>query len=117
VAYICDRIAVMYLGNIVEISPTKELFKRPLHPYTEALMSAIPSDDPDHELAASVLVGEATGLEGSNRQGCLFSPRCRYSDGDKCIKVKPVLSHASDERMVACHYAKKLSLAGAGEIG
>ena len=116
VAYLCDRIAVMYLGNIVEVAPTRELFEKPLHPYTEALMSAIPSDDPDHELGASVLAGEATGKEGGDRQGCLFSPRCRYSDGDRCVNVKPLLSEAGGGRTVACHYAQELSLSGFGDF-
>ena len=99
----------MYQGNIVEVAPTRELFeKKPLHHYTVALMAAIPSDDPDHELGASVLAGEATSTDGGNRRGCLFNPRCRYSDGDKCVTVKPVLSPASDERLVACHYPEKL---------
>ena len=109
VAYICDRIAVMYLGNIVEISPTKELFERPLHPYTEALMSAIPSDDPDQQLGATLLAGEATARD---RTGCPFSPRCQYSDGDSCETKKPPVVDAGEGRLVACHYAKELSLSG-----
>jgi len=117
VAYLCDRIAVMYLGNIVEVAPTKLLFEQPRHPYTEALMSAIPSDDPDHELADGILAGEATGKVDGKRQGCLFSPRCRYSDNDRCTTVKPPLIEVGDQRMVACHYAEKLSLAGFGDAG
>lgn len=111
VAYICDRIAVMYLGNIIEIAPTKDLFKLPLHPYTEALMSAIPSDDPDHQLEQSGLSGEAAGVD-VDRQGCLFAPRCRYSDDDKCINVKPSLVEVNGDRLVACHFAKNLKLTG-----
>ncbi len=111
VAYICDRIAVMYLGNIIEIAPTKDLFNKPLHPYTEALMSAIPSDDPDQQLSESVLAGEATGVAGE-RKGCLFAPRCRYADGDKCSEIKPVLKDFGDGRMAACHYAETLTLTG-----
>ncbi len=116
VAYICDRIAVMYLGNVIEIAPTKDLFKGPLHPYTEALMSAIPSDDPDHELGDNMLAGEATGAVSATRQGCLFSPRCRYSDGDKCAKLKPPLVDSGPDRRVACHYADKLTLTGYGDL-
>lgn len=112
VAYICDRIAVMYLGNIIEVAPTRELFQRPMHPYTEALMSAIPSDDPDLELGVSTLAGEATGTLAP-RKGCLFNPRCRYADGDKCNNERPPLVEISPDRMVACHYADKLTLAGA----
>jgi peptide/nickel transport system ATP-binding protein len=114
VAYLCDRIAVMYLGNIVEIAPTKALFGQPLHPYTEALMSAIPSDNPDHEAAADILAGEAAGNR-SSREGCLFSPRCRYSDGDQCQRVKPLLTDVGGGRMVACHFSTKLSLTGFDE--
>ncbi len=116
VAYICDRIAVMYLGNIIEVAPTKELFDKPMHPYTEALMSAIPSDDPDQELGANVLAGEATGAVSAARRGCLFSPRCRYSDGKKCTTEKPPLVTVAPDRMVACHYADTLSLGGFGEL-
>ncbi len=116
VAYICDRIAVMYLGNIIEIAPTKALFQGPLHPYTEALMSAIPSDDPDHELSDNMLAGEATGAVSATRQGCLFSPRCAYSDGDKCNRVKPPLVDAGPDHKVACHFADKLSLTGYGDL-
>lgn len=115
VAYLCDRIAVMYLGTIVEIAPTRALFGQPLHPYTEALMSAIPSDDPDDEPAADILTGEAAGNSGSSREGCLFSPRCRYSDGDQCKRVKQLLTDVGGGRMVACHYSDRLSLTGFDE--
>ncbi|MGR3661502.1 MAG: ABC transporter ATP-binding protein [Paracoccaceae bacterium] len=111
VAYICDRIAVMYLGRIVEISPTKDLFRLPMHPYTEALMSAIPSDDPDQELGENTLAGEATGATRA-RVGCLFSPRCRHSDGDRCNTQTPPLVEVAPDRQVACHYAMTLSLRG-----
>ncbi|MCJ8324188.1 MAG: ABC transporter ATP-binding protein [Rhizobiales bacterium] len=111
VAYICDRIAVMYLGNIIEIAPTKDLFKLPLHPYTEALMSAIPSDDPDQQLMQAGISGEAIGNDAT-RQGCLFAPRCQYADKDKCQNVKPPLTEVNNNRLVACHYADKLTLNG-----
>lgn len=116
VAYICDRIAVMYLGNIVEIAPTKDLFERPMHPYTEALMSAIPSDDPDHALGDNMLAGEATGAISQDRRGCLFSPRCKYSDGDKCLNIKPPIVEAGPDRFVACHYAQTLTLSGFSDL-
>ncbi|MBL1422386.1 MAG: ABC transporter ATP-binding protein, partial [Alphaproteobacteria bacterium] len=111
VAYICDRIAVMYLGNIIEIAPTKDLFRLPLHPYTEALMSAIPSDDPDQQLEHTGLMGEAISNSGE-RRGCLFAPRCQYADDDKCKNVKPALVEVNDDRWVACHYADELKLTG-----
>ncbi|MHA1524817.1 MAG: ABC transporter ATP-binding protein [Alphaproteobacteria bacterium] len=111
VAYICDRIAVMYLGNIVEIAPTKQLFQMPLHPYTETLMAAIPSDDPDHQLGEAALAGEATDMAGK-RSGCLFRARWRHADGDKCTNIKPPLVAAGPGRMVACHYADALTLTG-----
>lgn len=111
VAYICDRIAVMYLGQIVEVAPTKELFRAPMHPYTEALMAAIPSDYPDQELNKNTFAGEATGATRA-RVVCLFSPRCRHSDGDKCKSQTPPLVKVSGDRQVACHFAKTLSLRG-----
>ena len=116
VAYLCDRIAVMYLGRVIEIARTKDLFNKPLHPYTEALMSAIPSDDPDQELGANTLAGEATGGK-VDRNGCLFAPRCSYADGDKCLTQRPPMVDVSEDRSVACHYADTLSLTGFDEIG
>ncbi|MBL4786179.1 MAG: ABC transporter ATP-binding protein [Cohaesibacteraceae bacterium] len=113
VAYICDRIAVMYLGNIIEIAPTKTLFNNPMHPYTEALISAIPSNNPDDITGETLLASDAPGSAGE-RKGCLFSPRCRYADGKKCSTIKPALTDTGDGRMVACHFAEKLSLTGFG---
>ncbi len=110
VAYLCNRIAVMYLGNIVEIAPTKDLFAQPLHPYTEVLMSAIPSDDPDQELNIALLKGELVG-SGRNLSGCPFAPRCNYSDGKKCVNEKPKLVDIDGQRQVACHFSDTLSLA------
>lgn len=109
VAYVCDRIAVMYLGSIIEISPTSKLFEKPLHPYTEALLAAIPSDNPDHQLSTKLLVGEPTI---GNSAGCPFSGRCQYSDGASCETRKPALVDTGDGRMVACHYANDLALTG-----
>jgi oligopeptide/dipeptide ABC transporter ATP-binding protein len=114
VAYLCDRIAVMYLGRVIEIAPTKALFRNPLHPYTEALMSAIPSDNPDQELGENALAGEATGA-AVDRNGCLFAPRCRYAT-EKCTAEKPPMVEAAEGRMVACHFADTLELTGFAEI-
>lgn len=115
VAYLCDRIAVMYLGRVIEIAPTKALFRKPLHPYTEALMSAIPSDNPDQELGTSTLAGEATGGVVA-RDGCLFAPRCRHADNGKCLTQKPPMVEVGTDRVVACHHADTLELNGFTEI-
>ena len=80
VRHVCDRIAVMYLGKIVELSPAEELYQRPIMPYTEALLSAVPIPDPD--LAAKPGADRARGRRPSPinpPRGCRFHPRCRYA--------------------------------------
>lgn len=82
VRHISDEICVMYLGQVVEKCPSKELFKRPLHPYTHALLSAIPSTDIDHPLKREILKGELTSPINP-KPGCRFAARCKFAT-DKC---------------------------------
>ena len=114
VRYVCDRVAVMYLGRLVEVSATEELFLRPMHPYTSALLSAVPDLDPDREWLAEPIAGEASlaSVEGS---GCAFAPRCAHAT-DVCRERTPALDEkASGEggsHFAACHLSRVLSLAG-----
>lgn len=113
VEYISDRVAVMYLGRIVEMSPTKELFFNPLHPYTEALMSAIPAPDPDTSMQPIILQGEIPSPIDPP-PGCHFHPRCRFAE-DICKAAKPEWKEYQPGHFAACHFADKLTLKGAEE--
>lgn len=110
VEHISDRVAVMYLGEIIELANTNELYARPKHPYTEALLSAVPKADPDVIPTRKVLTGEVPNP--SNRpSGCHFHPRCAYRT-EKCQEVAPQLTEVKEGHYVSCHYAKELELQG-----
>ncbi|MFN2130792.1 MAG: ABC transporter ATP-binding protein [Anaerolineae bacterium] len=113
VEYICNRVAVMYVGKLVELASTDELFAQPQHPYTEALLSAVPQPDPllRDQKKRIVLEGEVPD-PAHPPHGCYFHPRCPYSDGSRCVNETPALSETSPLHFVACHYAEKLSLSG-----
>lgn len=105
VHYISDRIAVMYLGHIVETAPTITLFDRPLHPYTQALLSAIPSVDRSFRRQRIILEGTVpTPLDPP--PGCRFHTRCFAKLGDICTSVTPPLVEVEDNHFVACHHFK-----------
>lgn len=106
VAHICDHVAVMYLGRLVETAPTRELFAAPRHPYTKALLSAIPSLDPDDTNKAQKLEGEIPSPTNPP-PGCKFQTRCPYAT-DICRKEEPKLEHSSSEHEVACHHWQDL---------
>jgi len=106
VAHVCDHVAVMYLGRLVETAPTRELFAAPRHPYTKALMSAIPSLDPDDRGKAEKLEGEIPSPTNPP-PGCKFQTRCRFAI-DICRKDEPKLEHSGSEHDVACHRWKEL---------
>jgi oligopeptide transport system ATP-binding protein len=105
VRHVSDRIAVMYLGKIVEVSPAEELYQRPVHPYTEALLSAVPVPDPDLSAQRERIV-----LEGdvpspiSPPSGCRFHPRCRYATEICTVEEPPLLPHAGPGHVAACHH-------------
>jgi len=101
VKYTSDRIAVMYLGKVVELSATGELFVRPLHPYTKALLSAIPIPDPETGRERIILTGDVPNPVNPP-QACRFHPRCPYTR-DICREVEPQLEDVGQGHIVACH--------------
>jgi peptide/nickel transport system ATP-binding protein len=110
VEHISDRVAVMYVGKIAEMAETDELFLHPLHPYTEALMSAVPKADPHYRSRRIVLEGEVAD-PANPPSGCYFHPRCRYA-ADICKTTAPQLREVRPDHYVSCHRATELSLAG-----
>ncbi|MET3288243.1 UNVERIFIED_CONTAM: oligopeptide/dipeptide ABC transporter ATP-binding protein [Brevibacillus sp. OAP136] len=101
IRHISDRIAVMYLGRIVEITDKKRLFAEPLHPYTQALMSAVPVPNPNQKKERIVLGGDVPS-PANPPTGCAFHPRCRHAM-DICRRVRPVEMAVAHDHMVACH--------------
>jgi len=114
VEHISDRVCVMYLGRVVELSETDELFSRPRHPYTEALLSAIPVPDPTVKNERIPLPGEI-GNAANLPEGCCFHPRCRYAQ-ECCRKEYPPLNETSPGHFTACHFAQQLELAGIAQL-
>ncbi len=110
VEHISDRVAVMYLGSIVELAPSEELYAIPRHPYTEALLSAVPSSDPDRLIQRIILPGDVPS-PSNPPPGCKFHPRCRYAQGI-CSQQAPEWREISPEHWVACHLADELKLTG-----
>lgn len=115
VKHISNRIAVMYLGKIMEISETEELFAAPKHPYTEALLSAVPKTDPLNKSKRILLHGEVPDPTNPP-SGCPFRTRCKYVEA-LCEQQEPPLVNMSNagesEHLAACHFAQKLKLKGA----
>ena len=111
VAHISKRVAVMYLGQFVELAPTEDLFYAPKHPYTEALMSAIPEVDPDQEMSPVHLAGEIPSPINPP-SGCRFHTRCPYVQ-DICKTDVPKWEEIEDNHFVSCHFANTLTLKGA----
>ena len=104
VRHVSDRIAVMYLGKLVELSPAEELYDRPIMPYTEALLSAVPIPDPDLSDARERIVLQGDVPSPINPpSGCRFHPRCRYMT-DICQQVEPPLTDYGNGHFAACHH-------------
>jgi oligopeptide/dipeptide ABC transporter ATP-binding protein len=108
VRHISTRIAVMYLGRIVELADTDALFERPRHPYTEALMSAIPAPDPDARMDRIILQGDIPSPIHPP-SGCPFHPRCRYAR-EACAREAPAIRPVAPDHLVSCHFAEELTL-------
>jgi oligopeptide/dipeptide ABC transporter ATP-binding protein len=107
VAHVCDHVAVMYLGRLVETAPTRTLFSGPRHPYTKALLSAIPSLDPDDRGKAQKLEGEIPSPTNPP-PGCKFQTRCPFAV-DRCRVEEPLLESAGTEHNLACHRWEELA--------
>ena len=112
VEHISDRVAVMYVGKIVELAETETLLTQPFHPYTEALLSAIPPADPDVKQERIKLQGEVPS-PANPPSGCIFHPRCNYAK-DRCKTDIPDLQEVTPGHFVSCHFAKELQLKGIG---
>lgn len=110
VEHIADRVAVMYVGKIIELAETESLYMRPQHPYTEALLSAVPKPDPRSQQAQIILSGEVAN-PADPPSGCYFHPRCKYAQ-DRCQQESPALREVQPGRHVACHFAEELELEG-----
>ena len=110
VKHVSDRVAVMYVGRIVEMAPTAPLFATPKHPYTEALMSAVPKPDPRLRSQRIVLEGEVAD-PANPPSGCYFHPRCQYA-AETCRTITPELQEIQPGHFVSCHRAAELTLKG-----
>jgi peptide/nickel transport system ATP-binding protein len=110
VEHISNRVAVMYVGRLVELAKTEELYYAPKHPYSEALMAAVPKPDPRHRDRPIKLPGEVAS-PANPPAGCYFHPRCRYVK-DICKTEPPPLEEISPEHLVRCHFARELTLRG-----
>jgi peptide/nickel transport system ATP-binding protein len=113
VEHISDRVAVMYVGKLAEVADTDDLFFTPLHPYTEALLSAVPKPNPRLRARRIVLPGEVAD-PSHPPTGCYFHPRCRYAI-DRCRVETPVLRELRPNHLVSCHRAEELQLQGVPE--
>lgn len=112
VEHMCDRIAVMYVGRLVEIAASETLLRQPLHPYSEALVSAIPPANPDIKLERIILEGDIPS-PANPPSGCVFHPRCGYVH-ELCKQEEPLLEEISPGHFVSCHFARELDLHGIG---
>jgi peptide/nickel transport system ATP-binding protein len=110
VKHICDRVAVMYVGKLVEMADTEELYHSPQHPYTAALMAAVPVADPRINSGSVELKGEVPS-PANPPSGCYFHPRCEFAV-DACRTETPVLREITPNHFVACHRADELKLPG-----
>ncbi|MBW6400887.1 ATP-binding cassette domain-containing protein [Roseomonas sp. HJA6] len=110
VRHVSDRVAVMYVGRIVEIAPTDALYRTPRHPYTETLLAAVPAPDPMRRGREMKATGEVAD-PAKPPPGCAFHPRCPYAQ-DRCRTDRPELTEVSPGRWTSCHRAGEIELAG-----
>ena len=110
VEHISDRVAVMYVGRLVEVASSHDLYRTPKHPYTEALLSASPKPDPRNPTVRIPLEGQVPD-PANPPSGCYFHPRCRYAE-DICQREAPPLVDLGGDHASACHFADRLELQG-----
>ncbi|PJF25792.1 MAG: hypothetical protein CUN53_10985 [Phototrophicales bacterium] len=101
VRYLCDQVALLYLGKVVEVADVETIFTAPKHPYTQALISAIPEPDPEGGREQIILKGDLNLR--APKQGCPFAPRCHAARLDRCETDAPPLRDVERGHQVACH--------------
>jgi peptide/nickel transport system ATP-binding protein len=112
IRHICDRVAVMYVGKLVELADANAMYTNPSHPYTESLMSAVPIPNPQLRNRQNRIRLEGEVADPSNPpSGCYFHPRCRYAK-ERCSVETPVLRDMGNNHFVSCHFADELELTG-----
>jgi peptide/nickel transport system ATP-binding protein len=110
IRHICDRVIVMYVGKMVEVAEGMDVYTQPKHPYTEALMSAVPISNPRHRHQRERIRLQGEVADPSNPpSGCYFHPRCQYAQ-DRCATETPALHPVGETHYAACHYAEQLTL-------
>ncbi len=117
VRYICNRVVVMYAGKLAEVAQTEALFNKPRHPYTSALLSAVPDIDPHRKWLEETVSGEVVDLSKEIR-GCPFAPRCKYVI-QRCRDIPPLLENKVDNKehphFAACHRSNEIDLKGVSQ--
>lgn len=112
IQHLCDRVAVMYVGRVVEQASTSDLYDRPRHPYTETLLQALPVADPRRRRLRIIEPRGEVPDPADPPSGCTFHPRCRFA-ADECTRSEPGLIELSGDHVARCHFAADLQLAGA----